>query len=952
MSRQPCDLARHVKSINHPPVARPSIVYQEWNKPVLQSALEYLLNGSPEGTADLRDFLLMLPTRQAGRRLTEALAWKTYKRGGGLFPPMTATPWRLVQPAEDAASELACLWHWERTLAEADLRKLKSLFPRPPANADLAWRRGLARQLHELRGDLVESGLDFAAVAEGGHCPEEAGRWRDLKKLEAAYRKALGPGVDRHDAKRAAAESPVLPPEIRRVMLLGVPDLPLIVQRALEKLLADDVPMEVVVFGPADGEGLFDEWGRPLPEQWQGRELTLVNEQLGVVLDEGSQADVVAGGLGEYSGNLPAHVAVGVADPAVMPPLERVLADAAIPFYNPHGHALRHAPIFIFLKAMHAVLQQPSFAHAEALLRLPDAWGWAEGCVKEFSPTRLLNGLDVMREKHLPARLADAANFHFAEKDYRGPRVLARDTLRALETELARIEDEPLSVGLASFLQAAFAKREFTEGREEDAPDLAAASQFMDRLAEWEAALGDGPRPPAAEVLALLLEVIGREVVHPERPDGAVDIQGWLELAWEDAPHLVVAGANEGLIPESIHGDVFLPETLRERLGLRTNAVRLARDAWLLELLLCTRAGRGRVDFLLGQQRANGDPLKPSRLLFNCSDDDLPERVGRLFPKLPPGAQPPAWKASWPLQTGEIREVEKVSVTAMGSYLECPYRFYLRQVLGLDALDLEQRELDARGFGSLMHSALEEFGLDPKAIKLKDPEAIYGAMVAALDRQVERGFGKRPPLALRVQAMTARSRLYQAAHVQAAARAEGWEIIQTEDKFKQELDGLLISGVIDRVEKNSKTGAVRVLDYKTSNTAKEPAGEHWRSMPREYDDDSVRPYARFSLDGKEHCWTNLQLPMYAWAVEAEHGPDVAVGYFNLPAIGTDTGIALLEPFDRDLRAAALTCARGVVADLQAKRFWPPAPKVKYDNFEGILFGQPENTAARPGEVAA
>ena len=92
--------------------------------------------------------------------------------------------------------------------------------------------------------------------------------------------------------------------------------------------------------------------------------------------------------------------------------------------------------------------------------------------------------------------------------------------------------------------------------------------------------------------------------------------------------------------------------------------------------------------------------------------------------------------------------------------------------------------------------------------------------------------------------------------------------------------------------------------------------------------------------------------MPARAVEAEHGPDVAAGYLNMPAIGTDTGNALLEPFDRDLREAALKCARGVVADLQAKRFWPPAPKVKYDDFEGILFGQPENTAAPPGEVAA
>ena len=77
-----------------------------------------------------------------------------------------------------------------------------------------------------------------------------------------------------------------------------------------------------------------------------------------------------------------------------------------------------------------------------------------------------------------------------------------------------------------------------------------------------------------------------------------MDIQGWLELAWEDAPHLLVAGVNEGQLPEAIHGDLFLPNTLRELLGLRTNADRLARDTWLMELLLATRAESGKVEFL------------------------------------------------------------------------------------------------------------------------------------------------------------------------------------------------------------------------------------------------------------------------------------------------------------------------------------------------------------------
>jgi ATP-dependent helicase/nuclease subunit B len=40
----------------------------------------------------------------------------------------------------------------------------------------------------------------------------------------------------------------------------------------------------------------------------------------------------------------------------------------------------------------------------------------------------------------------------------------------------------------------------------------------------------------------------------------------------------VVAGLNDGLVPDAVVGDAFLPESLRERLGLKTNAARLARD--------------------------------------------------------------------------------------------------------------------------------------------------------------------------------------------------------------------------------------------------------------------------------------------------------------------------------------------------------------------------------------
>ena len=147
-------------------MARPSIVFNAWAKPLLTVAVNWLLGDVPVRVADLREWQLVLPTRQAGRRLREALAWEMDQRDGALFPPLTGTPWQLVQADEkNAATELACMWHWDRVLADANLTQYRSLFPRLPENRDAAWRRQLARTLHEMRGTLAEGGLDCAAVA-------------------------------------------------------------------------------------------------------------------------------------------------------------------------------------------------------------------------------------------------------------------------------------------------------------------------------------------------------------------------------------------------------------------------------------------------------------------------------------------------------------------------------------------------------------------------------------------------------------------------------------------------------------------------------------------------------------------------------------------------------------------------------------------------------------------
>ena len=940
--------------------AAPNTTYLPWDKPLLTSASEWLLAGESGATADLSATLLLLPTRQAGRRLREALATEMAKRGGGLFPPHTATPALMLTGDEvddTVADTVACHWHWVNVLQGGALGRYSTLFPRLPSMVDFNWCRLMARSLHELRSTLVDAGCDCTAVAESEHVDAEQFRWRDLAKLESTYRASLAKAGmrDPHDAKRAAAAEPMLPKGIRRVVLMGVTDLSPLVQSALGQAAGQGVAVESVVFGPAGGESLFDDWGRPVPERWVKRELPLANGQLHPSLDERTQARDVANWLTRYKKNVYETVGVGTADPKVIPHLERELGEAGIRHFDPAGQPVRCTSLHSFLQALLAVLQNPTFGNADALLRLPDAWGWLVQQDESIQPTALLHGLDELRLKHLPADLAAAVELEFVkqrEEEKIGFRIMARSALRLLQRALGELAGEPLSVGLAGFLKTAYADREFDSTKPKGESSIEAVAKLNERLTGLDAAVPSGAKRNAAAELALVLDDLGRESLFPERPADTIDLHGWLELAWEDAPHLLVTGANEGLLPESIHGDRFLPERIRAPLGLRTNGDRLARDAWLVELLVNSRGEGGRMDFYVGRQSCNGDPLKPSRLLFRCPDEQLPDRVVHLFAKLPVDVQPPSWSSPWKLTTGEVKPVETLGVTSIATYLGCPYRFYLRHVLGMEALDLEQRELDARGFGSLVHHVLDAYGMDVEARQTGDAELIQKYFVAELGRQVEQQFGKRLSLPLTVQCEIARKRLMLVAIEQAKARQEGWEIIGTERAFGETLDGMLISGRIDRIEKNANTGDLRVLDYKTSNKAKPPADAHWGRFNEERDGEVVPEYARFLLKDKPHRWKNLQLPLYAWALEQEFGAAISLGYFNIPEVGVDVGISLLEPCDRELSHSAMACAKGVVADVKAGRFWPPSPKPDYDDFKGILFGQAMKTAIEPGKKGA
>ena len=897
-----------------------------WDRPWLPQAAAWLARDwTGTGPLDLSDLMVVVPTQQAARRLREALAEFADRRDSAVFPPRAVTPDALLaQGADgpDVASRLEALLAWAEVLLTVDLDTVAEVFPVAPPRRDAGWAWSQAEQLFRLQTQLTEGGLAFAAVA-GAAGPEfpEGSRWLQLAALERQQAAALAARGRRepHAARRDFARSPGLPAGVRRVAVLAVADpLPL----AVEVLAAWSVQVrsEVLVFAPEAEAEAFDGVGRPRPESWARREIDVPQFERRVRLqaDPAAEAGEIVRLVTRYA-DTDGLVALGVADPEVMPRLENDLTRAGRPHYNPEGALWRTHRLYALLVALAALAREPAYEAVAALARCPDFLrGLQARFGTGFSRALFLTELDDLRAEHLPADLANARRF------VRPAATHAARGLELMEELRTVLVGEDFPGGAVAALTALLGDRNYDCGQPEDARALAAAEVWREVMRQCESARERFPGWETDDWWDIALRLFGDSRQSEEKETGALELQGWLELPWEDAPHLIVAGLNEGLVPDAIVGDAFLPESLRVALGLKTNPSRYARDAYLLQALAASRRESGRLELLFAKHSAAGDPLRPSRLLLACTDLALPARINHVFRPVEAFQPNRAWTRAWPLVPRREPPPTRVPVTGLRAWLACPFRFYLAQVLKMRAVDPAKNEMDAFDFGTLCHAALEQLGRDAAMRDSTDEVVLREFLLAGFERALRARFGGSLTLPLVVQAESARQRLGKVAAVQARERADGWRIERIESAFTLEVGGLVVRGRIDRIDRHETTGAWRVLDYKTSDTAVPPSRSHLR--PFRPADAELPAWRRVSVDGRDCVWADLQLPVYLRALGQELAgiPSITGGYFNLPKAAGETGLALWPELSGELLAAAHACTDGVAGCIRAGEFWPPA----------------------------
>ncbi len=162
-----------------------------WDAPLTQKLPEFLLPSGDSGPVELGKDLIVVPTRQAGRRLREALALRCAQRATALLSPQVVVPNYFLYPESESATvanqtEVAAVW--ANVLMQIDINDYRALFPVQTPERDFDWVMHTGEMIQQLRDTLADGGYRIVDVyRDFGDILEELDRWQDLANLERVY---------------------------------------------------------------------------------------------------------------------------------------------------------------------------------------------------------------------------------------------------------------------------------------------------------------------------------------------------------------------------------------------------------------------------------------------------------------------------------------------------------------------------------------------------------------------------------------------------------------------------------------------------------------------------------------------------------------------------------------------------------------------------------------------
>lgn len=260
-----------------------------------------------------------------------------------------------------------------------------------------------------------------------------------------------------------------------------------------------------------------------------------------------------------------------------------------------------------------------------------------------------------------------------------------------------------------------------------------------------------------------------------------------------------------------------------------------------------TLAARGHslVDLIAREAVPCGMHEREALLEFASSLRDESAGEQPETPPAPASSSPQEFALLEPVQpepaTGVRTHNPRFSASQLNTYVECARKWYYRYLCAA----VEDRGSSASFYGTAFHAALEDLHAEFPQPGAVDPahldRRLEGYVNAAFDRH--RNFFDTPveyELQRRRAQRTARKYVE---WLVAEAKRAPFTVVGCELSAALQIDGYDFIGYIDRLDRDDRTGAVTVIDYKTGSIAMSAA--EYREKVRQFKD--------------------FQLPFYYWA---------------------------------------------------------------------------------------
>ena len=831
---------------------------------------------------DLSGHLVVLPTSRARWRLESLLLDRSADAGMRLVPPEMLTPGslldRLIVPQRSLASGLASGLAWLEAVHALDADTRQDLLGYDDL-LSVAESHALAQRLDRVCRELSAIHLDPSDVAD--RCESmgvmvDRDRWSVITtlRMDMLERLASMNLDDRDDSHRHAIYRGNLHLHGVSSITLIAAEIPDRMRRVLELAAESGVSVTNIVHGDEATLGaVFQADGTLDIDSWRTRGITLNTDDITMVPavdDQIAAAFEYAADLGEVVAD---QIRFIVPDESLLPSLEAAAIAEGVPLEHFEGPPASESRVGQLLGTLIDVTDHHTASTLSDLIRHPDVTWW----LQDHGVSTPVTTWDDMWRTHVPGSIDDLVVVANQDDEV----ALLKPIVKLYETlETPRPASDWAAVLMDILTDV------FDHGEQDVIQDAAFESlhTVLTDLHELPAGLDE---MHAVDAIRLIQSQLAGSSTPSHTHTGGIEVLGWLDAHLDDAPHLVLTGLNEGVLPTAASVDAWLPEVNRAALGLACRSRREARDAFLFEAIL--QSGRS-TRLVCPKRDNNGEPLPPSSLLLRISGEPLAHRIITMMssdttecaPTLA-GRRPIFDKESSfdpkPMPVG-TPQIASMSVTSFKRFIDNPYTFLIERDKRIKSQEVSTaHELDAMGFGNLIHAAVEQWGKEEmdRGVPETNPDSVVRDMHAALDHYVAQNIGDHPLPGVALQLAMAKHRLSALGPVQAVRAVEGWRIHSIEQfyGFGGDADvrskkfpgrgGLYLTGKIDRVDVH-ETHGYQALDYKSGRKATGADGAHRKGR------------------GKDKTWRDLQLPLYRVLLRGTgiEVPAGGLGYILVP----------------------------------------------------------------------